>query len=148
MMVADNGSDWFISGAPDERWNDDLLGEIKAIPGRHFEVVRTVDDNGDPIYPTTQSTVEKITNGNYSSTAYPNPFRDKTTITYILQQNSFVELSIVDIQGRKVETLIKNKLAKGEHQITYKRQNYASGLYFYILITRNKRETGKLVVVD
>jgi hypothetical protein len=40
MIVADNGSDWFISGAPDPRWNDDELGTLRRIKGRDFEVVR------------------------------------------------------------------------------------------------------------
>lgn len=40
MIVADNGSDWFISGAPDARWNDDDLNAIKAVKGSNFEVVK------------------------------------------------------------------------------------------------------------
>jgi hypothetical protein len=40
MFVADNGSDWFISGAPDPRWNDDELATIRRVTGRSFEVVR------------------------------------------------------------------------------------------------------------
>jgi hypothetical protein len=39
MIVADNGSDWFISGAPDARWNDDELNALKTVPGSAFEVV-------------------------------------------------------------------------------------------------------------
>ena len=41
MMVADNGSNWYLSGAPDERWNNDrLVSELGQVAGRHFEVVR------------------------------------------------------------------------------------------------------------
>jgi len=40
MFVADNGSNWYISGAPDSRWDDDELGELKSIPGKNFEVVK------------------------------------------------------------------------------------------------------------
>src|SRR5262249_54544613 len=39
MIVADNGSNWYISGAPDSRWNDDDLFMIKMIQGGDFEVV-------------------------------------------------------------------------------------------------------------
>jgi hypothetical protein len=39
MIVADNGSDWFISGAPDSRWNDDELNRLKTVTGSAFEVV-------------------------------------------------------------------------------------------------------------
>jgi hypothetical protein len=41
MFVADNGSDWYVSGAPDSRWNDEHLADLKRIPGSAFEVVRT-----------------------------------------------------------------------------------------------------------
>jgi hypothetical protein len=40
MFVADNGSNWYISGAPDSRWDDDELGELKSIQGNNFEVVK------------------------------------------------------------------------------------------------------------
>lgn len=39
MIVADNGSDWFLSGAPDPRWNDDELNTLKRVKGRDFEVI-------------------------------------------------------------------------------------------------------------
>jgi len=41
MLLADNGSDWFISGAPDPRWNDDNLSEFHDVPGSAFEAVYT-----------------------------------------------------------------------------------------------------------
>lgn len=40
MMVADNGSDWFISGERNPRWNDDDLNQLKRVPASAFEVVR------------------------------------------------------------------------------------------------------------
>ena len=43
MFVADNGSDWFISGERNPRWNDDDLDQLKRIPGSAFEVVRAGD---------------------------------------------------------------------------------------------------------
>ncbi|MEJ7732089.1 MAG: hypothetical protein WKG00_23120 [Polyangiaceae bacterium] len=41
MIVADNGSNWYISGAPDPGWDDDALGDMGDIPGDAFEVVDT-----------------------------------------------------------------------------------------------------------
>jgi hypothetical protein len=41
MIVADNGANWYISGAPDPRWNDDALHAISAVMGSNFEVVDT-----------------------------------------------------------------------------------------------------------
>jgi hypothetical protein len=41
MIVADNGSNWFISGVPDSRWNNDDLRTLRNVTGSNFEVVDT-----------------------------------------------------------------------------------------------------------
>jgi len=41
MILADNGSDWFLSGTHDPRWNDEELGTIRGVPGSAFEAVDT-----------------------------------------------------------------------------------------------------------
>ncbi len=41
MILADNGSNWYISGAPDERWNNDVLRELDVIRGSDYEAVET-----------------------------------------------------------------------------------------------------------
>jgi hypothetical protein len=40
MLVADNGSGWFVSGAPDSRWDDDELSALARVPSSAFEVVK------------------------------------------------------------------------------------------------------------
>jgi hypothetical protein len=39
MILADNGSDWFVRGAPDPRWDDEDLATLKRVKVRDFEVV-------------------------------------------------------------------------------------------------------------
>ncbi len=41
MLLADNGSNWFISGSPDSRWNDNNLRQLHNVPGSAFEAVNT-----------------------------------------------------------------------------------------------------------
>jgi hypothetical protein len=41
LIVADNGSSWYITGAPDRHWNDEDLEQIKRVPGAEFEAVRS-----------------------------------------------------------------------------------------------------------
>jgi len=41
LVVADNGSPWFITGAPNPRWNDENLEQIKRVPGSEFEAVES-----------------------------------------------------------------------------------------------------------
>ena len=41
LMLTDNGSSWYISGAPDPRWSDDALHQLGRLTGADFEVVDT-----------------------------------------------------------------------------------------------------------
>ena len=41
MIVADNGSSWYITGASSPKWNDDDLNQLKTVPGSAFEAVNT-----------------------------------------------------------------------------------------------------------
>lgn len=43
LILADNGSDWYISGAPDDRWNDDTLHQLARVKGKDLEVVELGD---------------------------------------------------------------------------------------------------------
>lgn len=47
MKPRNSGSNWFITGSTDARWDDDNLNQIKDVPGTAFEVV----DTGEPIRP-------------------------------------------------------------------------------------------------
>jgi hypothetical protein len=40
MLLADNGSGWYVSGAPDPRWSDDELATLSRVRSSDFEVVR------------------------------------------------------------------------------------------------------------
>lgn len=48
MILADNGSAWYLSGAPDDRWDDDALRDLKAITGADFEAVDVAGWMVDP----------------------------------------------------------------------------------------------------
>jgi hypothetical protein len=48
MILADNGSSWFISGVPDERWDNDVLHELHDVKGSDFEAVNTSSLMVDP----------------------------------------------------------------------------------------------------
>jgi hypothetical protein len=41
LVVADNGSSWYVTGAPDPRWHDEDLNQLKTVPGSAFEAVRS-----------------------------------------------------------------------------------------------------------
>jgi hypothetical protein len=41
IVLADNGSNWYVSGAPDERWENDMLHLLDVLTGNDFEAVDT-----------------------------------------------------------------------------------------------------------
>ncbi|MEP1152258.1 MAG: T9SS type A sorting domain-containing protein [Balneola sp.] len=63
---------------------------------------------------------------------YPNPFNPSTSISYSLPTSSNVTISVYDISGRKVSTLLSNQsTSAGTHQINFDATNLASGIYLY-----------------
>lgn len=64
---------------------------------------------------------------------YPNPFNPETTIKFELPYTSFVNLSIYNLIGEKVATLVNEQLEQGVHFINFKGNNLASGLYVFRL---------------
>jgi len=81
---------------------------------------------------------------------YPNPFCDFTTISYQLQKSSFVKITIYDILGRRVKTIISKKQLPGFYNIFWdgtnqSEQRVSSGMYFYQIRTHEKIVTQKMI---
>jgi len=72
MIVADNGSGWYLSGQPSSRWNDDELGELKDIQGNNFEAITLsprVTSLSQTSGPTSGGTAVTINGQNFSGAA-------------------------------------------------------------------------------
>jgi hypothetical protein len=78
----------------------------------------------------------------------PNPFAHLTLISYSLPHASEVHLTIYDITGRLVETLVNETQRPGIHQVSWNRRNNPSGVYFYRLKAGEFTQTGKMVVLE
>ncbi len=64
---------------------------------------------------------------------YPNPFNPATTIRFVLSQPEHVTLSVFDLLGRKVATLVEDALPAGEYSVMFAADDLASGIYFFQL---------------
>jgi poly-gamma-glutamate capsule biosynthesis protein CapA/YwtB (metallophosphatase superfamily) len=85
-------------------------------------------------------------------TSYPNPFNPEITLAFSLKQDAELELSIYNIKGQKIKTLVKEKRAKGLQNFTWNgRDSHAnpvsSGIYFYKITTGNTSEIRKIVLI-
>jgi hypothetical protein len=68
---------------------------------------------------------------------YPNPFNPITKIEFSLAKSGETSLIIYDILGRKVITLVNENLERGNHSVTFDGFNLASGVYVYVLRSKN-----------
>lgn len=83
---------------------------------------------------------------------YPNPFNPMTRVEFSIPSNvkgemSNVNLSIYDLAGKLVETLINNSLSSGTYNINWNATNYSSGIYFYTLTAGSFTETKKMMLL-
>lgn len=62
---------------------------------------------------------------------YPNPFDQRTTIEFSLEEDAKVSLNIYNFNGSLIKTLVSTYLPEGEHSYSWNAENMASGLYFY-----------------
>jgi photosystem II stability/assembly factor-like uncharacterized protein len=78
---------------------------------------------------------------------YPNPFNPTTTIEYELLHRTHVRLTVHDLMGKVVETLVDETEESGIFRVTFNAARLASGSYFYTLETPEYQETKQLLLV-
>jgi hypothetical protein len=78
---------------------------------------------------------------------YPNPFNPITIINYQLPMINDVELSIYNILGQKVATLVSERKQAGYHQIEWNASGFASGIYYYRIEAGEFHDVKKMVLL-
>jgi len=78
---------------------------------------------------------------------YPNPFNPTTRIAFELPNAGDVTLSVYDILGRRVRTVLAERLEAGAHEVTFNGSNLASGVYFCRLEFDGRSHLRKMLLV-
>jgi len=83
---------------------------------------------------------------------YPNPFNPETFIEYDLPRTSTVELSVFNLEGKRVRTLVKSAQTAGAHSVTWNGRNdngqsVASGIYLYQFKAGNHVAVKKMMLL-
>ena len=78
---------------------------------------------------------------------YPNPFNPSTTISYKLASSEHVRLTIYDILGQQVTTLINKNQQKGNHEVTFHANQLSSGVYLYEIKVGNNTYMKKMLLL-
>lgn len=78
---------------------------------------------------------------------YPNPFNPATKINYSIEKNGFVKLTVFDVTGREVKTLVSGNVNAGSHSVEFDASKLNSGLYFYKLESGEYSEVRKMILI-
>jgi len=80
-------------------------------------------------------------------TAYPNPFNPVTTLSFAIPVDSEVSISIYNLQGREVVSLIDANMDAGYHSVVWNADSYSSGVYFVKMVAGEFVNTQKLMLI-
>ena len=83
---------------------------------------------------------------------FPNPFNPSTIIEYRLPHRSRVEISVYNVVGEKITTLVSDVKAAGDYRVRWNGKNrqgnpVSGGLYFYVMKAGDFRATGKMLLI-
>ena len=135
-----------------------VIGSFNAVlikPAFYFPPHTISITNGefqffDVELPVFNSTVKNDSYPNYFeiSSIYPNPFNSATNIEVLINFNNVnTSLYIVDINGKKVQTIFNGKIETGRHLFSWDSNQNPSGIYFSVLKTNNFIKTKKLMLI-
>ncbi|MDP8269097.1 MAG: FlgD immunoglobulin-like domain containing protein, partial [Candidatus Tenebribacter davisii] len=121
------------AGNPNSPFDPD--GTIADMGAFYYDQLNEVNDNVIQI-------VE------YDLYNFPNPFNPTTTISLTIQEESNIELSLYNIKGQKIRSLLNNQITAGEHSIVWNGEDdsgkkVGSGVYLYKLHVNDKIELVK-----
>ncbi len=78
---------------------------------------------------------------------YPNPFNPVTTINYDLPVSAYVKLTVFDVLGKEIKTLVNEKQSAGKYKVDFDGTDIPSGVYFYRLESGSFVQAKKMILV-
>ncbi len=150
--TSNGGNNWFYQNTPNQYGLNDAYfispgtGWVFGDKGAIMKTISGVIPNS--LVPVSLEMPAKFS----LSQNYPNPFNPVTKIQFQIpsvgQRHAFdTKLIVYDISGRLVTTLVNEQLQPGSYSVDWDGTGYASGVYFYSLITNEFTETKRMVLV-
>ncbi|MBN2174379.1 MAG: right-handed parallel beta-helix repeat-containing protein [Bacteroidales bacterium] len=88
---------------------------------------------------------QKVMEGLWLSTNYPNPFNKATKISYAVPANGKVKLTVVDLLGNIISELVNENQSQGEYSVEFRAEGLEPGIYIYKLEFKNAENNVQLV---
>lgn len=116
--------------------------------GNYFYRLKQIDFDGTYSYSPIVGINTRINNLSFKlEQNYPNPFNPTTSINYSVPEKSFISISIYNLLGQKVKTLINEEKQAGSYSIEFNAENLPSGVYLYKLNTDKFSEIKKMILL-
>jgi hypothetical protein len=158
IIMADNGSNWYIQGTHDDRWDDGEIGALKSIDGYNFEAVDISSWLNSPRFDPNSAAVpdvvitkvedQKSNEEPVFLQCYPNPVSSTFSIKYKVTGNTNVKLQITEVTGRVIKVLVNQFQYKGEYETECNTLKLQKGIYFYTLILNGHKKITKMMTVN
>jgi len=132
-----------------EVWRDSIYGDTYSIDvtdapvdGKNFDVITDVREIESPDLPNSYSLAQN----------YPNPFNPQTQVEFTIPRASFVEIHIYNILGKRLRTLVSERLSAGRKVVTWdgtddRGMPVSSGVYFYQIRAEGFAEARKMLLL-
>lgn len=137
----------FVAGKGTTKEKQSYTFGISGLTGSKVEFrLKQIDSDGNVAYSNILS-VDLIPSKFELSQNYPNPFNPTTSIRFSLPVAGHVELSVYNMLGQKILTLVNGEKEAGYHLINLDGRNLASGSYFYVINAGNFHSVKKLMLM-
>jgi photosystem II stability/assembly factor-like uncharacterized protein len=146
LHTLDGGENWQKVELPTHRdlysvvFSETSTGWVFGDVGIIFKTSNAISDVKKE-WPETHLPTEMVLQQNY-----PNPFNGETTISYHISTPGKARLTVYNLLGEKIQTIVDRYHARGDYEIKLNANSFASGLYFYRLDTGDETTTRKMVI--
>jgi hypothetical protein len=125
---------------------------IGSLTSAIYRIRQITNDGGQAVTPAINFSLTSVDGQIFSPLTfdlqqnYPNPFNPVTTIQFQIPYTARTSLTVYDILGRNITTLLDQDLTAGKHLLTWDSSTVASGIYFYRLTSGTFTDTKKMIV--
>lgn len=139
IVIQSNDNDKSLSGLTP---NTEYIWQVKSICG----VNPIVSSEWSAKQFFTTSSLKQAFDENPLLDIYPNPFSSSTTISFSLLQDGNATITLYDLAGRKIETVLDENVEAGSHKVQLTRGQWSGGIYFLKMKLNESIVTTKIII--
>lgn len=149
VQIVDTDTTFLDSLTYDEQSADTSYGRIEdgGDAWGFFSVTTPGTSNSGGTLVGIQEESNRVLSGYNLFQNYPNPFNPITTISFELTAPEKVKISVINIAGQRVATLLDKKMSAGTGSVQWNAEGFPSGIYFYSIESASFSQTRKMVLL-